>query len=273
MEGLSDLIVMNSNQLKEKGNALIKEGQYEHAVNCYTTALKSDPSNHTILSNRSLAYFKLGKFKEALDDANKCINVAPKFGRGYLRKATVLNSLNMESDAMLASEEGYKCRQSDLVCKECISQWLVANQTVHKELIDKATNSFGVPTGFLILSENVYIILEKLSFARVTTAMITQKLMTEYLLDVAKEMDSLLSKFGHKTPSAMLEWIHGLSLAFAVNPQTDSIPKEVAHQIVEKGNELSSSFVTSVDSILYPLLCPLVVLCVMIVNDRAYSLD
>lgn len=273
MEGLSDLTVMNSNQLKEKGNALIKEGQYEDAVNCYTTALKSDPSNHTILSNRSLAYFKLGKFKEALDDANKCINVAPKFGRGYLRKATVLNSLNMESDAMLASEEGYKCRQSDLVCKECISQWLVANQTVHKELIDKATNSFGVPTGFLILSENVYIILEKLSFARVTTAMITQKLMTEYLLDVAKEMDSLLSKFGHKTPSAMLEWIHGLSLAFAVNPQTDSIPKEVAHQIVEKGSEFSSSFVTSIDSILYPLLCPLVVLCVMIVNDRAYSLD
>ena len=273
MERLSDLAVMNSNQLKEKGNALIKEGQYEDALDCYTTALKNDPSNHTILSNRSLVYFKLGNFKEALNDANKCINVAPKFGRGYLRKATALNSLNVVSEAMLAAEEGYKCRQSDLVCKECVSQWLLANQAVYKELKDKATNSFGVPTGFLISSENVYNILEKLSFARVTTAMITQKLMTEYLLDVSKEMDSLLNKFGHKTPSSMLEWIHCLSLAIATNPQTDSIPREVANQIVEKGNEFSSSLMISVDSILYPLLCPLVVLCVMIVNDRAYSLD
>ena len=68
----------------------------------------------------------------------------------------------MVSDAIRATEEGYKCHQSDLVCKECVSQWLLANQAVYKKFIDKATNSFGVPTGFLILSENVCNILEKL---------------------------------------------------------------------------------------------------------------
>ena len=65
----------------------------------------------------------------------------------------------------LAAEESYKCCQSDLVCKEiteCVSQWLHPNQAAYKKVIDKATNSFGVPTSFLILSENVYSILEKL---------------------------------------------------------------------------------------------------------------
>lgn len=64
---------MDFNQHKVKGDAFIKEKRYQDALHCYTAALASDPSSHTILSNRSLAFFKLGKFKEALDDSNKCI--------------------------------------------------------------------------------------------------------------------------------------------------------------------------------------------------------
>ena len=96
--------------------------------------------------------------------------------------------------------------------------------------------------------------------------------MAEYLFNVSKEMDSLLNKFGHKTPSSMLEWIHCLFLAIAVNSKTGSIPQEIVKQIVENGNEFSSSFMTSIDSILYLLLCLLVVLCVMIIDNRTYSL-
>ena len=60
---------MDFNQHKVKGDAFIKEKQYQDALDCYTAALASDPSSHTVLSNRSLAFFKLGKFQEALDDS------------------------------------------------------------------------------------------------------------------------------------------------------------------------------------------------------------
>lgn len=264
---------MAGKELKEKGNTFIKEKRYQEAINCYTTALASDSSSHTVLSNRSLAFFKLGKLKEALDDANKCIGIAPEFGRGYLRKATALNGLGNHTGAMLAAEEGYKCRQSDLVCKECVSQWLVANQTVHQKLISQASESFGIPTGFLLLSENMYMILHKVTVARVSAAGMTHKLMKSYLLDVVKEIDSLLSKFGHKIPSSMLDWIHSLSLTIAVDPQTDSIPEKTIEQIIQKGSEFSDSLLASIDPILYPVLGPLIVLCVIIINCRSYTLD
>jgi len=150
---------------------------------------------------------------------------------------------------------------------------LLANQAIHRDLVNQASESFGIPTGAVVLSENVYKILQKTSISRVSTAGLTQTLMTNYLLDVVKEMDSLLSNFGHKTPPSVLDWIHSLSLAIAVDPQTDSITKEAATQIVQKGNELSKSLMADVDPILHPVLCPLVVLFVIIINGRSYTLD
>ena len=154
-----------------------------------------------------------------------------------MRKATALNCLGIYTDAMDAAAEGYKCRQSDLVCKECISQWLLANQALHGELVNQASESFGIPTGVSILSEQVYTILRKTSITRVSGAGMTHTLMTRFLLDVVEEVDSFLNKFGHTNPPSMLDWIHSLSLTVAVDPLTDSIRKEAVSQIVQKGNE------------------------------------
>ena len=264
---------MDFNQHKVKGDAFIKEKRYQDALDCYTAALASDPSSHTVLSNRSLAFFKLGKFQEALDDSNKCIAIAPGFGRGYLRKATALNCRSIYTEAMHAAAEGYKCRQSDLVCKECISQWLLANQALHRELVNQASKSFGIPTGVSILSEKVCTILHKTSITRVSGAGMTHTLMTRFLLDVMEEIEFFLNKFGHTNPPSMSDWIRSLSLTVAVDPQTDSIRKEAVSQIVQKGNEFSRNLMVNVDPVLHPILCPLVVLCVIIINGRSYTLS
>ena len=264
---------MDFNQHKVKGDTFIKEKQYQEALDCYTAALTCDSTSHTVLSNRSLAFFKLGDFKEALDDANKCIDIAPEFGRGYLRKATALNSLGIHAEAMHAAAEGYKRRQSDSVCKECVSQWLLANQALHQELVDKASKSFGIPTGFCVLSEKVYTILRQVSVTRTSGTGMTHELMTRYLLDVVEEVDTLLSQFGHKSPPSLLNWVHSLSSAVVIDPQTDFIQEQAANQIIQRGSELSKSLVACVDPILHPILCPLVVLCVIIINGRSYSLS
>ena len=267
---------MDFNQHKVAGDAFIKEKRYMDALDSYTAALEgsdSTTSRHTVLSNRSLAFLKLGRFKEALDDANKCIGIAPEFGRGYLRKATALNSLGNHTDAMHAAAEGYKHRQSDLVCKECVSQWLVANRAIYQELAGQATESFGIPTGVCILSEEVYTILKKVTITRTSGAGMTHELMTNCLLDVVKEVDYFLGKFGHKTPPSMADWIQSLSFVAAIDPQTDLIQKRAVDRITQKGSELSRSLMAGVDPILYPVLCPLVVLCVVIINGRSYTLS
>lgn len=42
-----------------------------------------------VYSNRAACYTKLGALPEGLKDANKCIELDPKFVKGYSRKAAI----------------------------------------------------------------------------------------------------------------------------------------------------------------------------------------
>ena len=47
----------------------------------YTEAIELDPANHLLYSNRSAAYASLKKYKEALGDAEKTIELKPDWGK------------------------------------------------------------------------------------------------------------------------------------------------------------------------------------------------
>jgi len=74
---------------KEEGNELFKQKRYVEAVERYTEAIKRDPSNHVLYTNRATAYTKLQAYSEALKDCDKCIEMNPKFIKAYLRKGAV----------------------------------------------------------------------------------------------------------------------------------------------------------------------------------------
>ena len=72
---------------KGEGNAHFKAGEFLKAAAAYTKAIKAEPTNHVFYSNRSQAFLKLSKVSKALEDADKCIALAPAFVKGYHRKA------------------------------------------------------------------------------------------------------------------------------------------------------------------------------------------
>lgn len=61
--------------LKDKGNAALNLGKFDEAIKFYTEAIKLDSNNHVLYSNRSAAYCKCFKFKEALSDAEKTVSL------------------------------------------------------------------------------------------------------------------------------------------------------------------------------------------------------
>ncbi|KAK2196050.1 bifunctional Heat shock protein Sti1-like/STI1 domain/Tetratricopeptide repeat 2/Tetratricopeptide repeat/Tetratricopeptide-like helical domain superfamily/Tetratricopeptide repeat 1/Heat shock chaperonin-binding [Babesia duncani] len=71
---------------KQKGNEAFKAGNFAEALNCFTEAINLNPGDGILYSNRSGAYASLGMFKEALEDANKCIELKPDWPKGYSRK-------------------------------------------------------------------------------------------------------------------------------------------------------------------------------------------
>ncbi len=69
-------------QWKEKGNQLFKEGKFKEAAVEYSRALKEDPTNHALLSNRSAAFLGMARYQAALTDAEKCIAAKPDWSKG-----------------------------------------------------------------------------------------------------------------------------------------------------------------------------------------------
>ncbi|KAK2980639.1 hypothetical protein RJ640_011447, partial [Escallonia rubra] len=88
--------------LKEQGNELFKAGNYLKAAALYTQAIKQDPSNPTLYSNRAAAFLQLAKLQKALTDADTTITLNPNWEKGYFRKGCVLEAMERYDDALAA---------------------------------------------------------------------------------------------------------------------------------------------------------------------------
>ncbi|XP_071690145.1 uncharacterized protein [Rutidosis leptorrhynchoides] len=86
--------------LKEEGNAYFKAGNYLKAAAVYTQAIKKDPENPTLYSNRAAAFLNLVKLQKALSDAETTISLNPTWEKGYFRKGCVLEALERYDDAL-----------------------------------------------------------------------------------------------------------------------------------------------------------------------------
>jgi hypothetical protein len=56
-------------------------------------AIKLDPADAVLFSNRSLCHLKCGEAHDALLDANACIGLKPEWHKGYYRKGAALRLL------------------------------------------------------------------------------------------------------------------------------------------------------------------------------------
>lgn len=75
---------MSVDELKAQGNAAIAAHDYAKAIDCYTQAIKLDPSNHVLYSNRSAAYASSHEYEKALEDADKTIELQPDWPKVFL---------------------------------------------------------------------------------------------------------------------------------------------------------------------------------------------
>ena len=70
-------------ELKNASNAALKSGNNEEAIKHYSEAIKLDPSNHVLYSNRAAVYAKLERYEESLEDAKKCVEVKPDWAKVF----------------------------------------------------------------------------------------------------------------------------------------------------------------------------------------------
>ncbi|KAL4227976.1 Hsp90 cochaperone [Mactra antiquata] len=94
--------LQQAEEIKEKGNACVKEGNYHESIVHYSHAIQLDPKNHVFYSNRSLSFLKLQQYYLALEDARKTIQLQPEWPKGYYRKGNVEYAAGHYRSALLS---------------------------------------------------------------------------------------------------------------------------------------------------------------------------
>ena len=116
---------------KDKGNAAFKAQNYPDAIKHYTEALRRGPPSvneeaHKLYSNRAACYTKLGAWNEGLKDAEKCIELAPEFGKGYSRKGHLQYFMKEYTKAMQTYEDGLKHDPESQELKDGLKRCIMA---------------------------------------------------------------------------------------------------------------------------------------------------
>ncbi|XP_017164673.1 hsp70-Hsp90 organizing protein 1 isoform X1 [Poecilia reticulata] len=115
---ITDNMTKKSASLTEKGIKLVQEGQYAQAACMFTEAIKCDPKDYRFFGNRSYCYYCLEQYPQALGDAERSIELAPEWAKGYFRKGRALIGMKRYSEAEKAMEQVLKL---DKNCEEAVN--------------------------------------------------------------------------------------------------------------------------------------------------------
>ncbi|XP_073333808.1 uncharacterized protein [Pagrus major] len=128
----------NTEEMRRRGESLtvqgiqmFGQGQYSRAVDMFTEAIYCDPKDHRFYGNRSYCYWCLEQYYSALTDAQRSIQLAPDWPKGYFRKGCALMGLKRYSEAEKAIEQVLKLDQN---CKEASSKLFTCRVLQLKEL-------------------------------------------------------------------------------------------------------------------------------------------
>lgn len=96
----------NAAEAKSRGNDAFKRKEFMMAIDAYTQAIDFDPSDATLLSNRSLCWLLLGQADHALADAQSCRVLRPDWPKACYREGAALRLMQKFDEAANSFYEG-----------------------------------------------------------------------------------------------------------------------------------------------------------------------
>ncbi|CAO1638470.1 unnamed protein product [Sympodiomycopsis kandeliae] len=122
----NSLLKMSVAELKAKGNAEFAAKRYEEAIKHYSDAIAAVSGEadapHVLHSNRSACYAGLRQWDQALQDADKTIELNPSFAKGYGRKGGALHGARKFDESIAAFEQGLKIAPTDAGLKKGLEE-------------------------------------------------------------------------------------------------------------------------------------------------------
>ncbi|XP_071349848.1 mitochondrial import receptor subunit TOM34 [Trachinotus anak] len=83
----SDKDIKKAQALKEEGNALVKKGEHQKAIEKYSQSLKLNPTEITTYTNRALCYLSVKRYADAVRDCDEALVIDSSNIKALYRRA------------------------------------------------------------------------------------------------------------------------------------------------------------------------------------------
>ncbi|CAG7729527.1 unnamed protein product [Allacma fusca] len=135
---------------KNLGNDLFKKGDYGTALKHYNEAIRRNPDDAKLYSNRAACYTKLAAFDLGLKDCETCVDLDPKFIKGWIRKGKILQGMQDAGKAMSAYQKALEIDPNNAEALEGYRQTMSA---VHSNPEEMRKRAMGDPEVQAILRD------------------------------------------------------------------------------------------------------------------------
>jgi len=139
---LNPQIEQQVNEIKEKGNAIFKSGDFAHARDLYNEAIKLLPVGHPLtiplLNNRGACYLKMDSFKPCIEDCTAVLELNPNDIKATLRRAQAYEALEQLDKAYADYKAVLSLDPSTLAASQGTQRVTKAKQTLEKSKTEEA---------------------------------------------------------------------------------------------------------------------------------------
>ncbi|XP_057763640.1 uncharacterized protein LOC130984956 [Salvia miltiorrhiza] len=118
-------------EAKARADDAFRRKEYMAAVDAYTQAIDFDPTDATLLSNRSLCWIRLGQPDQALADARACKALRPDWPKACYREGAALRLLQKFEDAANAFYEGVTLNPENMELVTAFREAVEAGRKFH----------------------------------------------------------------------------------------------------------------------------------------------